>query len=169
MPRLIEKIMGTLDTIVQWLCVAFLAVITVAVTWQVISRYVTRDRTTTPGFVFLEIDGLSLDILHFAKTHGYIPELARWIDSGSHRLTGWETDLSSQTGASQGGSPAARPSPVCTAMREDAAPTLLPVTIPARKPSGGMAKGASGPSDSAMAPARAVATPDPAIQRPRRT
>ena len=29
--------------------------------------------------------------------------MARWLEEGSHVLTGWETDLSSQTGASQAG------------------------------------------------------------------
>lgn len=67
------------------------------------ARYQHHPPDPTPGFVFLEIDGLSLDALCFAKDHGYIPELASWLDIGSHRLTGWETDLSSQTSASQAG------------------------------------------------------------------
>lgn len=66
-------------------------------------RHVRKDRTPTPGIVFLEIDGLSIDTLRFAKDHGYLPELARWLDTGSHHLTTWECDLSSQTGASQAG------------------------------------------------------------------
>ena len=32
-----------------------------------------------------------------------MPNLARWLGTGSHRLVGWETDMSSQTSASQGG------------------------------------------------------------------
>lgn len=67
------------------------------------ARYQHHPPDPSPGFVFLEIDGLSLDTLCFAREHGYIPELATWLDTGSHRLTGWETDLSSQTGASQAG------------------------------------------------------------------
>jgi hypothetical protein len=34
---------------------------------------------------------------------GNTPNMARWVAEGSHRLTEWETDLSSQTGASQAG------------------------------------------------------------------
>jgi hypothetical protein len=34
---------------------------------------------------------------------GYMPTLARWLETDSHRLVGWETDLSSQTSASQAG------------------------------------------------------------------
>lgn len=66
-------------------------------------RYATPDVPETPGFVFLEIDGLSTDMLRFAKEHGYIETLAAWIDTGSHTLAPWECDLSSQTGASQAG------------------------------------------------------------------
>src|SRR6266487_2616500 len=34
---------------------------------------------------------------------GNAPALARWVGDGTHRLAEWETDLSSQTGASQAG------------------------------------------------------------------
>ena len=34
---------------------------------------------------------------------GHAPTMARWIADGTHRLAEWETDLSSQTGASQAG------------------------------------------------------------------
>ena len=56
-----------------------------------------------PGIVYLEIDGLARPILQRAIRDGHAPEMARWLASGSHRLSEWETDLSSQTGASQAG------------------------------------------------------------------
>jgi uncharacterized membrane protein YvlD (DUF360 family) len=56
-----------------------------------------------PGFLFLEIDGLALPVLQRAIRDGNTPNMARWLAAGSHRLTEWETDLSSQTGASQAG------------------------------------------------------------------
>ena len=59
--------------------------------------------TTQPGIVFLEIDGLALPVLRRAINSGSAPEMARWLASGSHALAEWETDLSSQTGASQAG------------------------------------------------------------------
>ncbi len=62
-----------------------------------------REITDRPGIVFLEIDGLALPVLRRALRDGHAPTLARWIDDGSHRLAEWETDLSSQTGASQAG------------------------------------------------------------------
>lgn len=59
--------------------------------------------TDRPGIVFLEIDGLALPVLQRAMRDGHAPTLARWLEDGTHRLTGWEPDLSSQTGASQAG------------------------------------------------------------------
>jgi putative membrane protein len=59
--------------------------------------------TDAPGFLFLEFDGLAKPVLERAVGEGHMPTLARWLESGSHRLVGWETDLSSQTSASQAG------------------------------------------------------------------
>src|SRR2546421_4346685 len=74
---------------------------------RVIARIARRQggatRTDTPGLIFLEIDGLALPVLQRAMRDGSVPELARWVESGTHRLAEWETDLSSQTGASQAG------------------------------------------------------------------
>ena len=59
--------------------------------------------TSVPGIVFLEIDGLALPVLERAMRNGEAPNMARWLESGGYRLDEWETDLSSQTGASQAG------------------------------------------------------------------
>lgn len=59
--------------------------------------------TDEPGFVFLEFDGLAKPILERAMRQGIMPNLARWLETGSHRLVGWEPDMSSQTSASQAG------------------------------------------------------------------
>ena len=59
--------------------------------------------TDVPGIVFLEIDGLALPVLRRAMRDGNAPNMARWLADNSHRLVEWETDLSSQTGASQAG------------------------------------------------------------------
>nr|WP_088538666.1 phage holin family protein [Methanobrevibacter sp. 87.7] len=75
-------------------------------------RAVTRDaiklRRKNPvkkskGMIILEIDGLSCEILKEAIDKNYMPTLKSWIEIGSHHITEWETDLSSQTGASQAG------------------------------------------------------------------
>jgi uncharacterized membrane protein YvlD (DUF360 family) len=76
-------------------------------TFRVIQRIARRggDRVATdaPGIVFLEIDGLALPVLQRAMRDGSAPNLTRWLSDGSHALAEWETDLSSQTGASQAG------------------------------------------------------------------
>ena len=59
--------------------------------------------TDVPGIVYLEVDGLALPVLRRAMRDGNAPEMARWLADGTHRLDEWETDLSSQTGASQAG------------------------------------------------------------------
>jgi len=60
-------------------------------------------RTDAPGIVFLEIDGLALPVLRRAMRDGNAPHMARWLAEDDYTLSGWETDLSSQTGASQAG------------------------------------------------------------------
>ncbi|NEK59029.1 phage holin family protein [Geodermatophilus sabuli] len=52
-----------------------------------------------PGVVFLQIDALSFDTARRAVRDGSMPNLAAWLRSGSHALTSWHTDWSSQTGA----------------------------------------------------------------------
>jgi uncharacterized membrane protein YvlD (DUF360 family) len=62
-----------------------------------------RVEADEPGIVFLEIDGLALPVLRRAMRDGNAPNMARWLEEDTHRLAEWETDLSSQTGASQAG------------------------------------------------------------------
>jgi uncharacterized membrane protein YvlD (DUF360 family) len=61
------------------------------------------ERTEVPGILFLEIDGLALPMLRDAMRDGSAPAMASWIAEDGYHLTEWETDLSSQTGASQAG------------------------------------------------------------------
>jgi uncharacterized membrane protein YvlD (DUF360 family) len=76
-------------------------------TFRVIQRIARRsgerEETDVPGIVFLEIDGLALPVLQRAIRNGSAPTMGRWLAEGSHHLVEWETDLSSQTGASQAG------------------------------------------------------------------
>ena len=55
-----------------------------------------------PGVVMLEIDGLSINTLKKAIEKGIMPNIEKFIKE-THTLKEWETDLSSQTGASQAG------------------------------------------------------------------
>jgi uncharacterized membrane protein YvlD (DUF360 family) len=76
-------------------------------TIRVVKRIARRQgeaiRTDAPGILFLEIDGLALPILRDAMRDGSAPNLARLLSDDDYALTEWETDLSSQTGASQAG------------------------------------------------------------------
>jgi uncharacterized membrane protein YvlD (DUF360 family) len=78
-----------------------------AYTLRVIQRIAKRSgeriETDAPGIVFLEIDGLALPVLQRAMRDGNAPTMARWLADGGYELNEWETDLSSQTGASQAG------------------------------------------------------------------
>ena len=74
---------------------------------RVIRRIAARQgaipRTDVPGIIFLEIDGLALPVMRDAMRDGSAPVMASWIAEDGYRLAEWETDLSSQTGASQAG------------------------------------------------------------------
>lgn len=76
-------------------------------TLRVIQRIARRagDRVVTdvPGILYLEVDGLALPVLQRAMRDGHAPEMAGWLAEATHCLAKWETDLSSQTGASQPG------------------------------------------------------------------
>jgi uncharacterized membrane protein YvlD (DUF360 family) len=73
------------------------------VTQRMAKKFKDTIHTDVPGFVFLEIDGLGEQILRRAIDDGHMPNLKRWLDQGTHRITGWETDFTSQTGAMQTG------------------------------------------------------------------
>jgi uncharacterized membrane protein YvlD (DUF360 family) len=73
------------------------------VTRRIARRQGAGARTDVPGIVVLEIDGLGLPILRDAMRDGSAPNMARWIADDGYQLAEWETDLSSQTGASQAG------------------------------------------------------------------
>src|SRR4051812_16751212 len=73
------------------------------VTQRIARRTGGQIESDEPGIIFLEIDGLALPILQRAMRDGNAPEMARWVAGDGYVLTEWETDLSSQTGASQAG------------------------------------------------------------------
>src|SRR4051794_27626550 len=75
----------------------------IRVTQRIARRQGEQVRTDVPGIIYLEIDGLALPVLRDAMRDGNAPTMARWIAEGGYRLIEWETDLSSQTGASQAG------------------------------------------------------------------
>ena len=56
-----------------------------------------------PGVIIIEIDGLAYEVLCEAIERGDMPTVKAMIESNDYTLRMWETDLSSQTGASQAG------------------------------------------------------------------
>lgn len=63
----------------------------------------TQYKKVSSGLIMLEIDGLSINTLKKAIDKGIMPNIKKWLDEKTHTLKEWETDLSSQTGASQAG------------------------------------------------------------------
>jgi uncharacterized membrane protein YvlD (DUF360 family) len=76
---------------------------TVRVSRRLARRQGVHDQIDRPGIIFLEIDGLALPVLRDAMRDGNAPAMASWIAEQGYVLSEWETDLSSQTGASQAG------------------------------------------------------------------
>jgi uncharacterized membrane protein YvlD (DUF360 family) len=76
---------------------------TLKVTRRIARRQGAIGPTDVPGIIFLEIDGLALPVLRDAMRDGSAPFMASLISDRGYRLVEWETDLSSQTGASQAG------------------------------------------------------------------
>lgn len=74
---------------------------------NVIKRHASKNfqetDSTTPGILLLQIDGLAYKVLQRAIRDGNAPTMAKWLSSGKYRVESWETDWSSQTGASQAG------------------------------------------------------------------
>ncbi|MFJ8647515.1 phage holin family protein [Streptomyces sp. NPDC093546] len=58
---------------------------------------------SSPGVVFLQLDGVGHDVLLRATQDGLMPTVASWLHGpgAGHRLAPWRTDWSSQTGSSQ--------------------------------------------------------------------
>ena len=73
------------------------------VTSRMVKKFGQINHTEVPGFLFLEIDGLGEAKLRQAIQEGHMPTLKHWLDRGTHCITGWETDYTSQTGAMQTG------------------------------------------------------------------
>ena len=73
------------------------------VTQRMVGKFGKPTKSDVPGFAFLEIDGLGEALLRRGVAEGHMPTLKRWLDQGSHQITSWETDFTSQTGAMQTG------------------------------------------------------------------
>jgi len=53
------------------------------------------------GVLFLQLDGVSFPVMHWALNSGTMPTLRRWVDGGSHALHEWIVQMPCTTPASQ--------------------------------------------------------------------
>jgi uncharacterized membrane protein YvlD (DUF360 family) len=62
-----------------------------------------RPAPSTPGLIFIEIDGLARPTLELALRNGYMPALRGLLRTGSHRVIDWDCAVPSQTSSVQAG------------------------------------------------------------------
>jgi len=70
---------------------------------QLSRRAAPEDSGEHPGLILIEIDGLAKSYLDVAIQQGYVPEIARWLRRGTHKVSRWDCGLPSQTSSSQAG------------------------------------------------------------------
>ncbi len=76
--------------------------------YRVVARHLGRpvippEPQRRPGFIAIQIDGLSLDHLRLALDQGYLPHVRDMIKSGRARVSAWRCGLPSTTPAAQAG------------------------------------------------------------------
>jgi uncharacterized membrane protein YvlD (DUF360 family) len=70
---------------------------------RLLSRRRDAIHSKEPGFVIVQIDGLSHLVMQQMFQAGRVPIMSRWLNYGRMRLASWTTLLPSQTSASQAG------------------------------------------------------------------
>ncbi|GAA3456310.1 alkaline phosphatase family protein [Dactylosporangium matsuzakiense] len=58
---------------------------------------------TEPGVLIVQLDGLSAPLLSWAIKAGNLPNLGKWVRTGTHAMQAWHTGLPATTPASQAG------------------------------------------------------------------
>lgn len=61
------------------------------------------EQSSSPGVVFVQLDGMPAPLLENEVRAGNLPTISRWIRSGSHTWTEWVARIPSTTPASQAG------------------------------------------------------------------
>lgn len=67
------------------------------------SRKKPQNTTDVPGFVFVQLDGVSAPVFEWQLNAGNLPNIKRLIDNENYTFTPWHTQLPSTTPASQAG------------------------------------------------------------------
>jgi hypothetical protein len=55
------------------------------------------------GLLVIQLDGVASTTLERAIAAGLVPTIARWVESGTHRVVSWDCGVPSQTSSSQAG------------------------------------------------------------------
>ncbi|WP_433059730.1 alkaline phosphatase family protein [Dactylosporangium sp. CS-033363] len=58
---------------------------------------------TEPGVLIVQLDGLSAPLLSWAVKAGNLPNLGKWVRTGTHAMRAWHTGMPATTPASQAG------------------------------------------------------------------
>lgn len=96
-------IAATLAATVNWLADAGSDDVFLRQTLRRMARHPADARTDRPGVLVVQLDGLSEPLLTWAVKAGNLPNLGRWLRTGSHTMTGWHTGMPATTPASQAG------------------------------------------------------------------
>lgn len=67
------------------------------------SRKKQQKKTDVPGFVFMQLDGVSAPVFEWQINTGNLPNIKQLLDSDTYVFTPWHTQLPSTTPASQAG------------------------------------------------------------------
>ena len=59
--------------------------------------------TDQPGVIFVQLDGVSEPLLRWAVLTGNLPNIGRWVSTGTHTMTGWKVRVPTTTPVSQAG------------------------------------------------------------------
>ncbi|MFG2044243.1 alkaline phosphatase family protein [Dactylosporangium sp. NPDC048998] len=101
-----------------WIASWFAAALTALVNWladagsedvflgQALRQMARRHRgipATEPGLLIVQIDGLSAPLLSWAVKAGNLPNLGKWLRTGTHAMVPWHTGMPATTPASQAG------------------------------------------------------------------
>jgi hypothetical protein len=90
-------------TIAQWVLVSQSDDILLAEILRKNRKVSPKKISKKPGFVFIQLDGVSWSVLDWQLKAGNLPNIARLLDEEGYNLRSWRTQLPSTTPASQAG------------------------------------------------------------------
>ncbi|MET7396039.1 alkaline phosphatase family protein [Dactylosporangium sp. NPDC005572] len=92
-----------LTALVNWLADAGSEDVFLGQALRQMARRHDDEPATEPGVLFVQVDGLSAPLLSWAVKAGNLPNLGKWLRTGTHSLVPWHTGMPATTPASQAG------------------------------------------------------------------